>query len=89
MAEAFEASDIHNNTNDPVTYDALIKELKDIMSRHEIRVNSRKDVQCKRWWDTEVKDALKARQQQIESTGAPFRTSQLKIASRRGTSTWG
>ncbi|KAH6924588.1 hypothetical protein HPB50_019626 [Hyalomma asiaticum] len=31
------------------------------MGRHEVRVNSRKGVQCKPWWDAEVKAALKAR----------------------------
>ncbi|KAH7969417.1 hypothetical protein HPB52_017828 [Rhipicephalus sanguineus] len=61
IAEEFEASDIHCNPDGPVTYETFIKELKVIMGRHEVRVNSRKGVQCKPWWDTEVKAALKAR----------------------------
>ncbi|KAL3172581.1 hypothetical protein MRX96_043110 [Rhipicephalus microplus] len=58
VAEAFEQN---FQPTEPPTYDQFVLELRRIMKKHEVRVNSRGGLRRKGWWDEEVQRALIAR----------------------------
>ncbi|KAH7961547.1 hypothetical protein HPB52_010231 [Rhipicephalus sanguineus] len=59
VAEAFEQN---FQPTEPPTYDQFVLELRSIMKKHEIRVNSRGGLRRKGWWDEEeeMDDAAEA-----------------------------
>ncbi|XP_075744098.1 uncharacterized protein LOC142802898 [Rhipicephalus microplus] len=72
VAEAFE----HNfQPTEPPTYDQFVLELRRIMKKQEIRVNSRGGLRRKGWWDEEVQGALSARRTANRLHRAAVRTS--------------
>ncbi|KAH7943126.1 hypothetical protein HPB52_005621 [Rhipicephalus sanguineus] len=72
VAEAFEQN---FQPTEPPTYDQFVLELRRIMKKHEIRVNSRGGLRRKGWWDEEVQRALTARRTANRLHRAAVRTS--------------
>ncbi|KAH7961780.1 hypothetical protein HPB52_012080 [Rhipicephalus sanguineus] len=72
VAEAFEQN---FQPTEPPTYDQFVLELRSIMKKHEIRVNSRGGLRRKGWWDEEVQRALTARRTANRLHRAAVRTS--------------